>query len=99
MKRLAALLLVALVSTVGQARPTTKNLYAACMGANGAIVTGEEGSIFVSTDDGLTWSQRTAGTASILFGVSISDMSAVGVGGQGAIVMSTSAGQAWGLTV
>jgi photosystem II stability/assembly factor-like uncharacterized protein len=63
------------------------------------VITGHEGTILVSTDDGLTWVSHTAGTASIMFGVSVHGADAVGVGGQGAVVMSVNTGSGWGLTV
>jgi hypothetical protein len=64
-----------------------------------AVVGGEEGTILVSLDDGLTWTPHTAGTASIIFGVSVNDTTAVDVGGQGEIVMSVDHRKGWGLTV
>jgi photosystem II stability/assembly factor-like uncharacterized protein len=47
----------------------------------------------------VNWSPKTAGTASILFGVSANGSNAVGAGGIGAIVMSTNNGTGWGLTI
>ncbi len=64
-----------------------------------SVITGEEGTILVSYDNGITWTPHTAGTASILFGVSVNDSTAVGVGGQGAIIMSVDGGAGWGLTI
>ena len=63
-----------------------------------AFLVGENGVIMKSTDNGLTWNQKTSGVTNILYGVTIVDgNTSFAVGENGIILKTNDGGNTWNL--